>query len=191
MPKITGNTESYREGLLESLRNPEDAAHYLNACLEDEDPARIRRLRGAGLRRQHRRGPLPGAGDRPDGRAALSVATAHRLCGVRRGLGQRGRAGESNQFRPCAGGESRSRNEDRCLPIPERNGQGESGRNARFPGIGDSRTSACDRHPEHSAPGAGGSVGRGSARAAAARRSSDGRGSASRLPRVSEAMRQR
>ena len=37
MPKITGNTESYREGLLESLRNPEDAAHYLNACLEDED----------------------------------------------------------------------------------------------------------------------------------------------------------
>ena len=37
MPKITGNTESYREGLLESLRNPDDAAHYLNACLEDED----------------------------------------------------------------------------------------------------------------------------------------------------------
>ena len=37
MPKITSNTESYREGLLESLRNPDDAAHYLNACLEDED----------------------------------------------------------------------------------------------------------------------------------------------------------
>jgi probable addiction module antidote protein len=38
MPKTTSNTESYREGLLESLRNPDDAAHYLNACLEDEDP---------------------------------------------------------------------------------------------------------------------------------------------------------
>src|SRR5450432_3253319 len=38
MPKITAKTVSYREGLLESLRNPEDAAHYLNACLEDEDP---------------------------------------------------------------------------------------------------------------------------------------------------------
>jgi probable addiction module antidote protein len=37
MPKISGKTEPYREGLLESLRNPEDAAHYLNACLEDED----------------------------------------------------------------------------------------------------------------------------------------------------------
>jgi probable addiction module antidote protein len=38
MPKITSNTESYREGLLESLKNPDDAAHYLNACLEDKDP---------------------------------------------------------------------------------------------------------------------------------------------------------
>jgi probable addiction module antidote protein len=38
MPRLTGNTESYRERLLESLRNPEEAAHYLNACLEDEDP---------------------------------------------------------------------------------------------------------------------------------------------------------
>ena len=37
MPKPTVKTESYRESLLESLRNPEDAAHYLNACLEDED----------------------------------------------------------------------------------------------------------------------------------------------------------
>jgi probable addiction module antidote protein len=37
MPKTTSNTESYRGGLLESLRNPDDAAHYLNACLEDED----------------------------------------------------------------------------------------------------------------------------------------------------------
>ena len=37
MSKTTAKTESYREGLLESLRNPEDAAHYLNACLEDED----------------------------------------------------------------------------------------------------------------------------------------------------------
>jgi probable addiction module antidote protein len=38
MPKISGKTMSYREGLLESLRNPDDAAHYLNACLEDENP---------------------------------------------------------------------------------------------------------------------------------------------------------
>ena len=37
MPKLTSKTESYREGLLESLRNPDEAAHYLNACLEDED----------------------------------------------------------------------------------------------------------------------------------------------------------
>src|SRR5258708_31025252 len=37
MPKLTVKTESYREGLLESLNNPEEAAHYLNACLEDED----------------------------------------------------------------------------------------------------------------------------------------------------------
>jgi probable addiction module antidote protein len=38
MPKPTVRTESYRKGLLESLKNPEEAAHYLNACLEDEDP---------------------------------------------------------------------------------------------------------------------------------------------------------
>ena len=38
MPKPTVKTESYRESLLESLRNPEEAAQYLNACLEDEDP---------------------------------------------------------------------------------------------------------------------------------------------------------
>ncbi len=37
MPKQTIKTESYRESLLESLQNPEDAAQYLNACLEDED----------------------------------------------------------------------------------------------------------------------------------------------------------
>ena len=37
MPRATVKTESYRESLLESLRNPEDAAQYLNACLEDED----------------------------------------------------------------------------------------------------------------------------------------------------------
>ena len=37
MPKPTVRTESYRESLLESLRNPEEAAQYLNACLEDED----------------------------------------------------------------------------------------------------------------------------------------------------------
>jgi probable addiction module antidote protein len=38
MPKLTVKTESYRESLLESLRNPDEAAQYLNACLEDEDP---------------------------------------------------------------------------------------------------------------------------------------------------------
>jgi probable addiction module antidote protein len=38
MPKPKVNTESYRESLLESLRNPDEAAHYLDACLDDEDP---------------------------------------------------------------------------------------------------------------------------------------------------------
>lgn len=37
MPKATVRTESYRENLLESLRNPDEAAAYLNACLEDGD----------------------------------------------------------------------------------------------------------------------------------------------------------
>ena len=37
MPRATVKTEPYRESLLESLRNPEDAAQYLNACLADED----------------------------------------------------------------------------------------------------------------------------------------------------------
>ena len=37
MPKLTVNTEPYRESLLESLKNPDEAAEYLNACLEDED----------------------------------------------------------------------------------------------------------------------------------------------------------
>jgi probable addiction module antidote protein len=37
MPKATIKTESYRESLLESLKNPGEAAEYLNACLEDED----------------------------------------------------------------------------------------------------------------------------------------------------------
>ena len=32
------NTESYREKLLESLKDPEEAAHYLTACLEDGYP---------------------------------------------------------------------------------------------------------------------------------------------------------
>jgi len=31
-------TESYRQHLLESLKDPESAAHYLTACLEDRDP---------------------------------------------------------------------------------------------------------------------------------------------------------
>jgi probable addiction module antidote protein len=38
MPKLTVKTEPYRESLLESLRNPDQAAQYLNACLEDDDP---------------------------------------------------------------------------------------------------------------------------------------------------------
>lgn len=38
MPKSAVETESYRENLLESLRDRDQTAHYLNACLEDEDP---------------------------------------------------------------------------------------------------------------------------------------------------------
>jgi len=38
MPRQSRNTESYRENLLESLREPEQAAQYLSACLEDDDP---------------------------------------------------------------------------------------------------------------------------------------------------------
>jgi probable addiction module antidote protein len=38
MPRAAVNTESYRENLLESLRNPDEAAHYLSACLDDQDP---------------------------------------------------------------------------------------------------------------------------------------------------------
>jgi probable addiction module antidote protein len=37
MPKPAVRTEPYRESLLDSLRNPDEAAQYLNACLEDED----------------------------------------------------------------------------------------------------------------------------------------------------------
>ena len=37
MPRPKVSTEAYRESLMESLRNPEEAAQYLNACLEDED----------------------------------------------------------------------------------------------------------------------------------------------------------
>lgn len=38
MPKRIVRTESYREALLEALRDPDQAAHYLNASLQDEDP---------------------------------------------------------------------------------------------------------------------------------------------------------
>jgi probable addiction module antidote protein len=38
MTKPVVKTEPYREGLLASLQNPDEAAEYLNACLEDEDP---------------------------------------------------------------------------------------------------------------------------------------------------------
>ncbi len=37
MPKLAVKTKPYRESLLESLKNPDAAAQYLNACLEDED----------------------------------------------------------------------------------------------------------------------------------------------------------
>jgi probable addiction module antidote protein len=37
MPKPRVRTESYRESLLESLRDPDEAAQYLNASLEDKD----------------------------------------------------------------------------------------------------------------------------------------------------------
>jgi probable addiction module antidote protein len=37
MPKTAVKTEPYRESLLKALRNPDEAAEYLNACLEDED----------------------------------------------------------------------------------------------------------------------------------------------------------
>ena len=37
MPKPACKTEPYRESLLGTLRNPDEAAHYLNACMEDED----------------------------------------------------------------------------------------------------------------------------------------------------------
>src|SRR5271165_7034026 len=37
MAKITNKTESYHQALMESLKDPEEAAHYLSASLEDED----------------------------------------------------------------------------------------------------------------------------------------------------------
>jgi probable addiction module antidote protein len=37
MPRAPANAESYRESLLESLKDPEAAAQYLNACLQDDD----------------------------------------------------------------------------------------------------------------------------------------------------------
>jgi DNA-binding phage protein len=33
-----GQTKKYREHLLRSLEDPNEAAAYLDACLEDEDP---------------------------------------------------------------------------------------------------------------------------------------------------------
>ena len=38
MRRTAVKTESYRDHLLASLQNPDDAAHYLNACLNDKDP---------------------------------------------------------------------------------------------------------------------------------------------------------
>lgn len=37
MPRPKASSVSYRESLLESLKDPEEAAQYLNACLEDQD----------------------------------------------------------------------------------------------------------------------------------------------------------
>jgi probable addiction module antidote protein len=37
MPKPKISTTSYRENLLHALKDPSEAAHYLNACLEDAD----------------------------------------------------------------------------------------------------------------------------------------------------------
>src|SRR5437867_8070081 len=37
MPRSAIKTQSYRESLLESLRDADEAAQYLNACLEDDD----------------------------------------------------------------------------------------------------------------------------------------------------------
>jgi probable addiction module antidote protein len=37
MPKPTVKTKPYRESLLDSLKDPDEAAQSLNACLEDED----------------------------------------------------------------------------------------------------------------------------------------------------------
>jgi len=37
IPKII-KTAPYRNSLLKALKKPDDAAHYLNACLDDEDP---------------------------------------------------------------------------------------------------------------------------------------------------------
>ena len=37
MPRPAIKTKSYRENLLESLKNPDEAAAYLSACLEDDD----------------------------------------------------------------------------------------------------------------------------------------------------------
>ena len=38
MPKPLVSAASYRESLLESLKDPDEATQYLNACLEDDDP---------------------------------------------------------------------------------------------------------------------------------------------------------
>lgn len=34
-----GKTKKYKEHLLKALQDPEEAAAYLDACLEDEDPS--------------------------------------------------------------------------------------------------------------------------------------------------------
>ena len=38
MPNSKIGTEPYREELLTAIKDPDEAAHYLNACLEDQNP---------------------------------------------------------------------------------------------------------------------------------------------------------
>jgi len=38
MPKPAVSTSSYRDALIESLKDPKEAAQYLDACLRDGDP---------------------------------------------------------------------------------------------------------------------------------------------------------
>ncbi len=73
MPK---RTRPYREGLLEDLRNPELAAHYLSVALEDSDEMFVDSLRDVAEANGY---PLPGPGNSPDVPAVLALLRALRL----------------------------------------------------------------------------------------------------------------